>query len=35
MGYEGVRIVASMIGEYHSGLEHLEIKGNNLDGESF
>lgn len=35
LGYEGARVVASMIPEYHAGIHHLEIKGNNLDGDAF
>lgn len=35
LGYEGARIVAAMIPQYHQGLRHLRVNGNNIDGEGF
>ena len=30
-GFEGAQLLASMIPEYHTGIQHIEIKGNNLN----
>jgi hypothetical protein len=35
LGFEGAQTVAELIPQYHPGLSHLEIKGNNIDSEGF
>ena len=35
LGYDGAETVAELIPQYHPGLCHLEIKGNNIDSDGF
>ena len=32
LGYEGARIVGAMIPQYHQGIRHIRVNGNNIDG---
>lgn len=33
LGRDGAEILAQLVPEYHTSLMHLEIKGNNIDGD--
>jgi hypothetical protein len=33
LGRDGAEILAQLVPEYHTSLLHLEIKGNNIDGD--
>ena len=35
LGFEGAQTVAELIPQYHPGLCHIELKGNNIDSEGF
>lgn len=31
LGYDGARIVSSLLPEYHKNLRHIRLNGNNID----
>lgn len=35
LGYEGARIVAAMVPQYHQAVRHVRLNGNNIDAEGF
>lgn len=35
LGFDGAQTVAELIPQYHPGLCHLEVKGNNIDADGF
>ena len=35
LGYEGAKIIAALVPQYHQGIRHIRINGNNIDSEGF